>query len=346
MKVKGRHYRTIWADNKAVYLIDQNLLPFKFKILKIRSVNELCTAIKEMNIRGAGAIGAAAGYALALAFREAPKRDLWAKVESARRQIEATRPTAQNLFAAVARVYNAALAVPDPVKASFREAERIAAEDLAACKGIGVLGEKLIKNGFGIETHCNAGWLAFVDYGSALSPLYLAKRRGKKFFVYVDETRPRNQGAKLTAWELANEEIDHAIIADSAGAHLMAHGKINLMIVGADRIAANGDVANKIGTLEKALCAKAFGIPFYVAAPTATIDLACPRGRDIPIEERSPDEILKQKGEGPVFQIANPGSMAINPGFDVTPAKYITALITEKGIVKPSPKAIRALLRK
>jgi S-methyl-5-thioribose-1-phosphate isomerase len=196
----------------------------------------------------------------------------------------------------------------------------------------------LIKDGARLETHCNAGWLAFVDYGSALSPIYQAQKKGKKLFVYVDETRPRGQGARLTAWELNNENVPHSVIADDAGAFLMLQGKIDLVIVGADRIAANGDVANKIGTLEKAICAKEFGIPFYVAAPTSTFDPACATGRDIPIEERSEDEVLYQtgitaKGSLEKILVASPGSHAINPAFDITPAKYITGIITEKGIV-------------
>ncbi|MBW2980113.1 s-methyl-5-thioribose-1-phosphate isomerase, partial [Candidatus Woesearchaeota archaeon] len=184
------------------------------------------------------------------------------------------------------------------------------------------------------------GWLAFVDYGTALSPVYAAHRAGKKVFVYVDETRPRSQGARLTAWELKNEDVPHVIIPDNAGAHLMSQGKVDMMIVGSDRIAANGDAANKIGTFEKALAAKEFNIPFYVAAPTSTIDLNCKSGKDIPIEERSEDEVLYQTGPDETGQIkkilvCSPGSKALNPAFDVTPAKYIKGIITEKGIVKP-----------
>ncbi|MFA5879647.1 MAG: S-methyl-5-thioribose-1-phosphate isomerase [Candidatus Margulisiibacteriota bacterium] len=366
MKVNNKHYRTIWAEDKTIYLIDQNQLPFNFEILEITSLDALCLAIKDMNIRGAGAIGAAAGYAMALGFLEADPNYFLEQVNLAKKQIEATRPTAQNLFGAVKRVYEIAIQANDAVKIAFEEAEKIALEDMAACQKIGEFGAALIQDGFGVETHCNAGWLAFVDYGSALAPFYQAKRQGKQFFVYVDETRPRNQGAKLTAWELSNEEISHAIIADNAGAHYMSRGKINLMIVGADRIAANGDTANKIGTLEKAICAKAFGIPFYIAAPLATIDLNCPNGSSIPIEERSQDEVLYQKGVGisdlkkdvdPVgatpcgchecyIRVSNPTSSALNPGFDVTPAEYITGLITEKGIIKPSFKSIQELFSK
>ena len=277
-----------------------------------------------MLVRGAGAIGATAGFALAQAFLEAPS-----KAAKAKKEIEATRPTAQNLFYVTNRVFNS----KDPVA----EAQKIADEDVAACKEIGKLGNQLIRAGMKIETHCNAGWLAFVDYGSALAPIYTAHRAGKKVFVYVDETRPRGQGARLTAWELKNEGVPFKIIADNAGAYLMSKGEVDLMIVGADRIAANGDVANKIGTLEKAVVAKYYGIPFYVAAPSSTVDKNCPSGQAIPIEERSADEVLYQTGPGnQKILVAAPGATAINPGFDVTPAELITGIITEYGIIKPT----------
>ena len=336
MKVNKKHYRTVWLKGSTVYLIEQNLLPFKFKIFQSKSYRETCQAIETMLVRGAGAIGATAGFALAQAFLEG------ANLARARKKIEATRPTAQNLFYAVERVYNAL----NPVA----EAQKIADEDAENCRCIGKIGNSLIKNGMKIETHCNAGWLAFVDYGSALSPIYAAKRSGKKIFVYVDETRPRGQGARLTAWELKSENVPHAIIADNAGAFLMSQGKVDLMIVGADRIAANGDTANKIGTLEKAIAAKEFGVPFYIAAPTSTFDLNCASGENIPIEERSEEEILYQTGLNKKNQletvlVSSPGSPAYNPAFDVTPAQFITGIITEKGLVKPSRKNIRQLLK-
>jgi len=329
MRVAGKHYRTVWLEGSTVYLIEQNLLPFKFKIAKAKTYQETCVAIKTMLVRGAGAIGATAGFAMAQAFMAK------ANPAKAKREIEATRPTAQNLFTAVNRVYQA----KDPVA----EAQKVADEDAENCRLIGEIGSKLIKDGANIETHCNAGWLAFVDYGSALAPIYAAKRQGKKVFVYVDETRPRSQGARLTAWELHNEKVPHAIIADNAGAYFMSQGKVDLMIVGADRIAANGDVANKIGTLEKAICAKEFGVPFYVAAPSSTFDRNCPTGRDIPIEERNEEEVLYQngltrKGKLQEVLVCSPGSHAINPAFDVTPAAYITGIITEKGLLKPGQK--------
>jgi S-methyl-5-thioribose-1-phosphate isomerase len=292
-----------------------------------------------MIVRGAGAIGAAAAYAMAQAFLENGNDHGF--VETARQQIEHTRPTAQNLFYAVERVYNAGrLSVAQAVD----EAHRIADEDADACQKIGELGNDLIVDGSNIETHCNAGWLAFVDYGSALSPVYAAHRSGKQVFVYADETRPRGQGARLTAWELKNENVPHAIIADNAGAHLMSQGKVDMMIVGSDRIAANGDVANKIGTLEKAIAARYYGIPFYVAAPVSTIDFDCTSGAGIPIEQRHQDEVLYQSGpdaEGKLekVRVSSPGSDAVNPAFDVTPAGLVTAVITDQGIFKPEQLA-------
>jgi S-methyl-5-thioribose-1-phosphate isomerase len=325
MRVKGKHFRTVWMEGGTVFLIDQNQLPFKFKIFKSRSYKETCRAIKTMLVRGAGAIGAAAGFAMAQAILEGAR-------DRGRKEIEATRPTAQNLFYAVERVYNA--------RSAYQEAQDIAQADVESCKKIGEVGYKLIKKGARILTHCNAGWLAFVDYGSALSPVYAAHRKGKKIFVYADETRPRGQGARLTAWELRNEKVPHAIIPDNAAAHFMSRGEIDLVIVGADRIARNGDTANKIGTLEKAICAKRYGIPFYVAAPSSTFDLKCKSGKQIPIEERSQEEVLYQTGitkSGKVEKVlvCSFGSPAKNPAFDVTPAELITGFITEKGIFTP-----------
>jgi len=334
MRVNNKHYRTVWLDGNSVFLIDQNQLPYEFKIFGAKTYQETCQAIRTMIVRGAGAIGATAGFAMAQAFLAK------ADTAKAKKEIESTRPTAQNLFYAVNRVYNS----ENPVA----EAQKIANEDALNCQRIGELGNDLIKNGMRIETHCNAGWLAFVDHGSALSPIYAAKNSGKDIFVYVDETRPRSQGARLTAWELQNENVPYTIIPDNAGAHLMSQGKVDLMIVGADRIAANGDVANKIGTLEKAIAAKEYGIPFYVAAPSSTLDQNCASGQDIPIEERSADEVLYQtgktkEGESKTILVCAPGSTAFNPAFDVTPAKYITGIITEKGIIKPNKQAIKAL---
>ncbi len=356
MNVKGKHYRTVWMKDSSVFFIDQNHLPFDFKIHESKKYNDTCRAIKEMSIRGAGAIGAAAGFAMAQgflssAFRYKSKHESdhhHKYIDEVKQHINKTRPTAQNLFYATDRVYKAAIKAENHGKAAFIEAQKIADEDAEACRKIGEHGNKLIyKDSFNIETHCNAGWLAFVDYGTALSPIYAAHRDGKKVFVYVGETRPRNQGAKLTAWELENEGVPHTIMVDSAGAYLMSKKKVDMMIVGADRIAGNGDVVNKIGTLEKAIVAKEYGVPFYVAAPTSTIDLNCASGYDVLIEERDTDEVLYQKGFDNWHQkkvlVAAPKSTAINPGFDVTPSKYITGIITEKGIVKPNRDFIKEL---
>ncbi|MCK9400966.1 MAG: S-methyl-5-thioribose-1-phosphate isomerase [Bacteroidales bacterium] len=336
MKVNGKDYRTVWMEGSSVFTIEQNLLPFEFRIFVSGSYTETCRAIRTMIIRGAGAIGAAAGYAMAQACLEAPAGREESFLFNARREIESTRPTARNLFYAVERVFEAAKVSAEQ---AITEAQAIADEDAMASQKIGEFGKELIRDGYGIATHCNAGWLAFVDYGTALSPIYMSHKEGKNIFIYVDETRPRGQGARLTAWELHNAGIPHAIIPDNATAWYMSQGKINLMIVGADRIAANGDTANKIGTLEKAIAAKYYNIPFYVAAPTSTIDFNCPDSSDIVIEERSQDEVLYQDGmtkEGIKERIlvCSPGSGALNPAFDITPVELITAFITEKGIVR------------
>jgi len=334
MTVGGKDYRTVWMEGGSVFMIEQNLLPFEFRVIACRNYRETCHAIRTMVIRGAGAIGAAAGYAMAQAAMEAPAAGAMAFLENARNEIESTRPTARNLFYATERVFHAALISSEH---SRKEADAIADEDAAASRRIGELGKTLISPGAGVATHCNAGWLAFVDYGTALSPIYMSHRDGNKLFVYVDETRPRSQGARLTAWELHNAGIPHAIIPDNATAWYMAQGKIDLVITGADRIAANGDTANKIGTLEKAIAARYYNIPFYVAAPTSTFDTNCPDGSHIVIEERDPDEVLYQDGltmDGKKERIlvCSPGSPALNPAFDVTPAELITGFITEKGM--------------
>jgi methylthioribose-1-phosphate isomerase len=332
MKVNGKDYRTVWMEGTSVFMIEQNLLPFEFRIAECKTYQDTCQAIREMTVRGAGAIGAAAGFAMAQAAMVMPVDSL----SSARNMIESTRPTARNLFYAGERVFQAALVSP---RNAIQEARAVADEDALASRKIGELGSSLIPAKAGIATHCNAGWLAFVDYGTALSPVYTAFEQGKDLFVYADETRPRSQGARLTAWELQQAGIPHAIIPDNALAWYMTQGKIDLVIVGADRIAANGDTANKIGTLEKAIAAKYFNVPFYVAAPSSTFDPACPDGTEIVIEERDPDEVLYQDGmtedgRKERIRVCSPGSSAFNPAFDVTPAALITAFITEKGIFK------------
>jgi len=336
MRVNNIDYRTVWMEGDMVFMIDQNRLPFEFSIFKASNYKETCYAIKSMIIRGAGAIGAAAGFAMAQAFIQAPKKST-SFLDHARKEIEDTRPTARNLFYATEKVFRAGI---QSREAAIIEAQQIADEDAQDSRNIGKFGDELIKDGDTIQTHCNAGWLAFVDYGTALSPIYYAHKHGKKVFVYADETRPRGQGARLTAWELKNERIPFKIIPDTAGAYLMSQGKIDLMIVGADRIAANGDVANKIGTLEKAIVAEHYNVPFYVAAPSSTFDPDCKSGKEIIIEERTEDEVLFQTGmlkDGSIKEllVSAPGSSAYNPAFDVTPASLITAIITEKGIVKP-----------
>lgn len=348
MKVNGQNYQTVWMDGKSVFLIEQNLLPFVFSIFESKKYQETCQAIKTMLVRGAIALEAAAGYALVQAFLEAPSENFWQYVDFAKKEIEDTRPTAKNLFYATNFVYSRAKKSNEPVSAAVLAVKEMVAASISATKKIGEYGNSLINNGMRVATHCNAGWLGCVDWGTALSPIYFANYSGKKVFVYVDETRPRGQGARLTAWELGQENIPHAIIADNATAYYMSQGKIDMMIVGADRIAANGDTANKIGTLEKAIVAKNFNIPFYVAAPLATFDQACKTGKEIPVEERSEEEILYQTGldeekELKKVLVCAPGSHAMNPAFDITPADFITGFITEKGIIKVNESSIKEL---
>jgi S-methyl-5-thioribose-1-phosphate isomerase len=348
MLVNSKDYRTVWMEDGVVYMIDQNMLPFTFEIISLKGYQSVCEAIKIMTIRGAGAIGAAAGFAMAQAFLQAALEGESEYVVKARQEIEATRPTARNLFYAVEKVYEAGLSSPEE---AVEEAQRIADKDAMDSENIGKYGNELIENNFGIATHCNAGWLAFVDYGTALSPVYHAHEEGKEVFIFVGETRPRGQGARLTAWELQQAGVPHSIIADNATAAMMAQGKINMMIVGADRIAVNGDVANKIGTLEKAIAANYFNIPFYVAAPASTIDRQSQNGNDIKIEYRSQEEVLYQEGidiggNRKEVLVCNPGSSAINPAFDITPASLITGIITESGLITADTEGIRSLFLK
>lgn len=347
MKVENTHYRTVWMEDKEVCMIDQNRLPFKFKVLRARTYYETCHAIRTMIVRGAGAIGATAGFAMAQACLSAGVDDYEDVLLEARKTIEGTRPTARDLFYATERVYTAGL---KGAHYAVEEAAMIAEENVSAATRIGHFGNTLIKEDFRIMTHCNAGWLAFVDVGSALAPIYTAHHGGKNIFVYADETRPRSQGGRLTAWELYQEKVPFTVVPDNAGAFLMSRGKVDMVIVGADRIAANGDVANKIGTFEKAIVAKNFGVPFYVAAPLSTFDSKCATGQDIPIEERDEEEVLFQTGPDSVgvmhtINVCAPGATAINPAFDVTPAEYITGIITEKGIIKADVQAIHDILK-
>jgi len=295
MRVDGIHYRTVELEGSEVLLIDQPLLPHQFGIARMRDHRETARAIHTMVVRGAGAIGATAGYGMAQAALEAPDEGFADYLAAAAGTLRGTRPTAQNLFYAVQRVLEAV--EPDVERpahareAAVAEARAIADDDASCCEAIGEHGRALLADGARVSTHCNAGWLAFVDWGSALSPVYAAHRAGARVHVWVDETRPRSQGARLTAWELGQEGISHSVIADNATGWLMSRGEVDVVIVGSDRIAANGDVANKIGTYSSAVVAAAHGIPFYVAAPTTTIDPGSPTGEHIPIEERYGDEV-------------------------------------------------------
>lgn len=339
MLVDGEQFRTVWAEGPTfeepvVAMIDQNKLPFRFQTFRAWHLEDTCQAIKVMTVRGAGAIGATAGFAMVQGIMEDD-------VEAARKMIEETRPTAKNLTYATKRVFEAAAKSPSSLSIARIEAEAIADEDAESCRRIGEHGaEQLIRDGQTVMTQCNAGWLAFVDWGSALSPIYVAKRSGMNVKVIANFTEPREQGARLTSWELLNEGIDCTVAPDTNLSFIMERGLVDLIIVGADRIAANGDTANKIGTQNVARIAKDFGIPFYVAAPTSTVDLECKTGADIPIEHRSQDEVLYKTGltdDGRIERVlvAAPGSKALNPAFDVTPASLIAGIITQNGIFKP-----------
>ena len=344
MIVGDKAYRTVWMEGSTVRMINQPLLPHFFEIVDLLDHKATAVSIRDMWVRGAGAIGAAGGYGMAQVALEAPDgADFLPYVRRGAETLSQTRPTAQDLFYAIRRVQKAiegAGSVNLARQAAVEEAQAIADENAAAGEAIGHYGAPLLEDGARMLTHCNAGWLAFVDWGSALAPVYAAKREGRNVFVYADETRPRSQGSRLTAWELVNEGIEHAVIVDNASGFLMQRGEIDLVIVGTDRIAANGDVANKIGTYEKAVVAHELGIPFYVTTPTSTIDPECPCGASIPIEERSPDEVLYaygllDNGEFGRVRVAPRQSAARNLAFDVTPARYVTAIITEHGIFKP-----------
>jgi methylthioribose-1-phosphate isomerase len=343
MKVHGRNFVAVWMEKRGVRMIDQRLLPHSFKVITLKNHRQSAEAIRNMTVRGAGSIGAAAGYAAAQAVMENREKNFKAAWRKGFELIRKTRPTARDLFYAVEKIEAAVRGCRDPDEAAEiaqETAEAISHGYIEAGKRVGEFGNRLIKSGDRILTHCNAGWLGLQDWGSALAPIYAAHRAGKKIFVYVDETRPRLQGMKLTAWELQQEGVPFAIIPDNAAGHFMRLGKIDLAIVGADRIAMNGDAANKIGTYEKAVLAKENGVPFYVAAPLSTIDRKCARGDLIPIEERGEEEVLlaeglTRAGRWETVRLAPAGVKALNPAFDVTPAKYITRIITDKGIVAP-----------
>ncbi|HWU34560.1 MAG TPA: S-methyl-5-thioribose-1-phosphate isomerase [Methylovorus sp.] len=360
MKINQAFFRTIWpvVEGGAVEIIDQTQLPHRLHIVRLDTVEVMVHAIKHMQVRGAPLIGAAAAYGMALGLAAAQDDAHMARIAA---MLLESRPTAVNLRWAVQRMQNKLAPMPPEMRqaAAWHEAAAICDEDVALNQAIGQHGLRILqalatKTGRGhggqplhILTHCNAGWLATVDWGTALAPIYAAHDAGLAVHVWVDETRPRNQGAALTAWELAQHGVPHTIISDNAGGHLMQHGQVDCVIVGADRVTATGDVCNKIGTYLKALAAHDNAVPFYAAVPSPTIDWGMQDGlREIPIEERDADEVHFMQGvtaEGALHRvrITPPGSAAANPAFDVTPARLVTGIITEKGIA--SPAALHAL---
>ncbi|MCH8860975.1 MAG: S-methyl-5-thioribose-1-phosphate isomerase [Proteobacteria bacterium] len=357
MKISGKAYRTLWLgeDGWSIDIIDQTRLPHEFEILKLRSVGDAVRAISAMQVRGAPLIGVTAAYGMALAMHE-DQSD--ASLDAAYGALLSARPTAMNLRWALdeMRTRLAPLEVGERATAAYARAGKIADEDVEICRRIGANGLPLIeeiaarKNGAAVNvlTHCNAGWLATVDWGTATAPIYMAHDKGIPVHVWVDETRPRNQGAALTAFELGQHGVPHTIITDNAGGHLMRRGEVDLCIVGTDRTTAAGDVCNKIGTYLKALAAHDNGVPFYVALPGPTIDWTIDDGDDIPIEERDGDEVSHVSGRTAAgniesVQITAPGSPVANYAFDVTPARLVTGLITERGICDASKLALAAL---
>lgn len=362
MNVNGKPHTSLWfdPDTEEIHIIDQTRLPHQFGELTLNTLEDFCFAISTMQVRGAPLIGVTAAYGLAKAMRKDPGATYEQNASAA---LLATRPTAVNLAWAINRVRQAIAGVPDSEKAdtAFREANSIRQRDINHCEAIGDVGFLLLEGIYqqkkqpgeplNILTHCNAGWLATVDWGTALAPIYKAHQAGLPVHVWVDETRPRNQGASLTAWELAQQGIAHSIIADNTGGHLMQHGLVDLCLVGSDRTSANGDVCNKIGTYLKALAAFDNQVPFYVALPASTIDWGIDDGvKHIPIELRDPEELtcisgLAETGEITRIRVANSNSPAANYAFDVTPARLVTGLITEAGVFSASKKSL-VLLRK
>ncbi|HET7410270.1 MAG TPA: S-methyl-5-thioribose-1-phosphate isomerase [Paracoccaceae bacterium] len=353
MRVEGRDWRPIWAEaGGGVGIIDQTRLPFEFVSVRLDTAADAARAIRDMLVRGAPLIGATAAYGMALAMREDPSD---AGLDRAYEQLLETRPTAINLRWALDDMR--ALLTPLPraerAEAAFARAGEIVEEDIAINRRIGEHGIELIravadrKGRVNVLTHCNAGWLATCDWGTATSPIYQAHDAGIDVHVWVDETRPRNQGGHLTAWELANHGVPHTVIVDNAGGHLMQRGQVDLCLTGTDRTTAGGDVCNKIGTYLKALAAADNGVPFYVCLPSPTIDWTVRDGRDIPIEERDGAEVAEVAGllDGRVVRtrVVSPESPVANPAFDVTPARLVTGLITERGIVPASASGLRSL---
>jgi methylthioribose-1-phosphate isomerase len=356
LNVNGRHRRSIWSEGDDIFIVDQLALPFEFRVQQLHSLDDAVAAIASMRVRGAPLIGATAAFGLALAAREQCDD---AALEHAGARLRAARPTAVNLQWAVRRMLETLRAVPEARRAdvALAAARTIADEDVANNRRIGEHGVNVLrglaarKRGgpLNILTHCNAGWLATVDWGTATAPIYLATREGIDVHVWVDETRPRLQGA-LTAWELAQEGVPHTVIADNTGGHLMQRGLVDVVITGTDRVTRQGDAANKIGTYLKALAAHDNGVPFYVAAPTPSIDFAMRAGTDIPIEERDARELTHIRGVSasrePVdVRLYDAGSPVLNVGFDVTPARLITGLITEFGVVEAAGEPLGRLER-
>ena len=358
MKINGEAYRTIWFDKtkECVSVINQTILPHEFQTVDLFSSAEAAAAIKNMIVRGAPLIGVTGAYGMALASKEDPSDSA---LRAAYDLLHQTRPTAVNLRWALSRMLKLLLetAAPEREARAISEAAKIAEEDAARCELIGEFGGQIIsrlaqKNPakpLNILTHCNAGWLCAVDWGTALAPIYKAARAGVQLHVWVDETRPRNQGASLTAFELLSENIPHTVIADNTGGHLMQHGQVDMCIVGSDRTTYTGDVCNKIGTYLKALAAHDNNIPFFVALPSSTIDWRIRNGiTDIPIEERDAREVthisgMSSNGTLAEVQLTPNGSAALNYGFDVTPSRLISGLITERGLCKAEEDAIRSL---
>ncbi len=362
MNVDNIHYRTIWPaeDKKTIKIIDQRRLPHCFVIKELARPKDFEVAIRGMHVRGAGLIGATAGFGMYSAARAAQPDNFDRDVRVAADRLIATRPTAANLAWSVQRQLAAMAGQAGPadkINTAFATACAIADQDAEFCRKIGEHGLEIIKEISGrkngapvnILTHCNAGWLAFVDYGSATAPIYAAHRQGIPIHVWVDETRPWNQGARLTAWELGQERVPHTLIVDNCGGHLMQHGQVDLVLVGSDRTTRTGDVANKIGTYLKALAARDCGVPFYVALPPSTFDWTIRHGlSEIPIEERSGDEVryvsgLDRERNPATVLICPPDTRAANYGFDVTPARLITGLISDRGVMAADEEAILAL---
>jgi methylthioribose-1-phosphate isomerase len=348
MKISGTHYRTIWPTGTgSVRVIDQSRLPFEFTTVDLRTLDEAARAIGTMVVRGAPLIGVAAAYGLALAIRSDPSDE---SIERASQALKATRPTAHNLAWALTRMRRSLASVPlsERADAAFREAGRLCEEDVDQCRSIGTHGLALIREAaalhprrLNILTHCNAGWLACVDFGTALAPVYLAHDAGIPIHVWVDETRPRNQGASLTAFELGAHGVPHTVIADNLGGHLMQRRQVDLVLVGSDRTTSTGDVCNKIGTYLKALAARDNDVPFYAVMPMSTIDWSLADGSEIPIEERSPAELTHVTGKTAsgrldTVRVVPDASQALNVAFDVTPARLVTGLITERGVCAAS----------